>query len=102
MATQLRDTHFGHLVRYLSGKKLFLYPDEHHIPDIASRDHSVTEREKLNDSSKDVILVSWYDQDDPEVSDVPLDPLMQILMRGRIHRTGPVAGNCWLHSRCAS
>ena len=28
MTTQIRDTQFGHLVRYLSGKKLFQYPDE--------------------------------------------------------------------------
>ena len=28
MTTQIRDTQFGHLVRYLSGKKLLRYPDE--------------------------------------------------------------------------
>ena len=28
MAIQLRDTQFGHLVRHLSGRKLFRYPDE--------------------------------------------------------------------------
>lgn len=28
MITQLRDTQFGHLIRYLSGNKLFRYPDE--------------------------------------------------------------------------
>ncbi len=28
MATQLRDTQIGHLIRLLSGKKLLPYPDE--------------------------------------------------------------------------
>ena len=28
MTTQIRDTQFGHLVRYLSSKKLLRYPDE--------------------------------------------------------------------------
>lgn len=28
MTTQFRDTQFGHLVRFLSGTKLFRYPDE--------------------------------------------------------------------------
>jgi DHA1 family multidrug resistance protein-like MFS transporter len=28
MTTQFRDTQFGHLVRFLSGNKLFRYPDE--------------------------------------------------------------------------
>jgi DHA1 family multidrug resistance protein-like MFS transporter len=67
MATQFRDTHFGHLVRFLSGNKLFQYPDEIQTPDIAFLDQPSTEDGKLSEAVKDTILVGWNGPDDPEV-----------------------------------
>lgn len=110
MATQLRETHFGYLARFVSRKKLFAYPDEidpslwrksverdtqstptsleghqdgskEKPPDDANDSrpshplnstprNMVTQGQNINhivEEGKDVYLVDWYGQDDPEV-----------------------------------
>ncbi|KAL9610745.1 MAG: hypothetical protein Q9167_004564 [Letrouitia subvulpina] len=94
MTTQFRDTQFGHLVRFLSGHKLFRYPDEIDPSlwkkslqqDTSSTSSRSPERpnasEKESDTpdgdlrdlntkhvvedGKDIHLVDWYGPDDPE------------------------------------
>lgn len=97
MTTLFRDTQFGHVVRFLSGNKLFRYPDEsnhslwekfsqressspgEHGEKIETIDLATTsapqDLELLDRSvnhivtgGKDIFLVDWYDADDPEVS----------------------------------
>ena len=91
MTTQLRETQLGHLVRLLSGKKSFQYPDEID-PSLWTKSASVSTEHKgqlekamnldgptnkaadLQDPTpdeiveigKDIFLVSWYSPSDPE------------------------------------
>jgi hypothetical protein len=102
MTVQFRDTQFGHLVRLLSGNRVFCYPDEvdpslckkfinsnierpqhndleainatnNPERDIAQHsdgqdpDRDALRPEKALTGGQDAFLVSWYDQDDPEV-----------------------------------
>lgn len=81
MATQLRDTHFGHIIRLIFRNRLLLYPDEILVPDIASLEKSSAEHNVRNNCSQDVILVDWYGQDDPEVREPSLGQSRRILTR---------------------
>ncbi|KAI1376823.1 benomyl/methotrexate resistance protein [Hypoxylon crocopeplum] len=86
MATQIRDTELGHLVRLLSGKNLFRYPDE---IDPSLRKKFLQENagstpclsgerikeniglqdqrtEQVGEDGRDVYLVEWYGPGDPE------------------------------------
>ncbi|OCK74224.1 MFS general substrate transporter [Lepidopterella palustris CBS 459.81] len=94
MATQFRDTQFGHLIRSVSGNKLFRYPDEID-PSLWKKSHQrdksstcARSEEQTNASSKDfdardtdledvsvndavedgndIYLIDWYGPDDPE------------------------------------
>ncbi len=107
MTTQLRDTQFGHLLRFLSGNKLFRYPDEID-PSLwkkslqrdttststrsgkqtnASAQDLDTQNGDLQDRSgthvvedgKDIYLVDWYGPDDPEVS-APVGSMRQAFL----------------------
>ena len=107
MTTQLRETQFGHLVRFLSGHKLFRYPDEID-PSLwknslqrdttststwsgeqtnASTKECDTQDGGLQDRSgshvvedgKDIYLVDWYGPDDPEVS-APMGSMRQAFL----------------------
>lgn len=99
MTTQFRDTQFGHLVRFLSGNKLFRYPDEidpslwkrslqqdtsststqsQERPNPSEKDSDTQDGDfrDLNskhvvEDGKDIHLVDWYGPDDPEVSTAP-------------------------------
>ncbi|KAI1087739.1 benomyl/methotrexate resistance protein [Rostrohypoxylon terebratum] len=84
MANQIRDTEFGHLVRFLSRHKLFRYPDEDDASlwkQCLQRDTGSTaipSGEQANqlvgdlrsgsivEDSQDTYLVQWYGPDDPE------------------------------------
>jgi DHA1 family multidrug resistance protein-like MFS transporter len=87
MATQLRNTQFGNLVRLISGKRLFRYPDEvdsslwkaalqrNETSIIAGGGTPFTEgKEGVNgadgiaEEGGDVFLIDWYGPEDPEVS----------------------------------
>lgn len=89
MATQVRDTTFGHIVRLLSSNKIFQYPDEvdpslwkkclqgdtGSAPTPPREQTSEPQGVKLEDlnqgqaveDGKDIYLVDWYGPDDPEV-----------------------------------
>lgn len=85
MANQIRDTEFGHLVRFLSRRKLFRYPDEDDASlwkQCLQRDTGSTAApsgEQTNQlvgdlcpssivgDSQDTYLVQWYGPDDLEV-----------------------------------
>ena len=94
MTTQFRDTQFGHLVRFLSHRTLFRYPDEanpslwkesvSHKGDTfaqpngggnSSVEKLRTQSDSPQDASlgcvvergKDIVLVDWYGPEDPEV-----------------------------------
>lgn len=96
MSTQFRDTHFGHLIRYLSGKRALRYPDEVNPLIWEKRIHPFVRSEcskpqenqnsphdtaanvsDIQDSTfyslreleghQEIILVEWYGPDDPEV-----------------------------------
>lgn len=82
MAIQLRETQFAWVVRLLSGRKLFRYPDE--VDDSLSTRYRAQqaqpegevdqERGNGNDNEKsaerddnDIYVVDWYGPQDPEV-----------------------------------
>ncbi|KAK5164252.1 uncharacterized protein LTR77_009946 [Saxophila tyrrhenica] len=78
MATQLRDTQLGLVVRLLSGRRLFAYPDQldgslwktfqanttH--PSEEDLDEEAKVSAQASKSDGDVVLVGWYDAHDPE------------------------------------
>ncbi|XXG96681.1 hypothetical protein Hte_002971 [Hypoxylon texense] len=88
MATQVRDTTFGHVVRLLSSNKIFQYPDEADpslwkkylqgdtgsTPTPPRDQTSEPQGVKLQDlnqgqaieDGRDIYLVDWYGPDDPE------------------------------------
>ena len=90
MTTQLRDTQFGHLVRYLSGKKWFRYLDEvdlshanladaklNRSQEDQPEDHAHAtlyngiennDESKIESNGESVLLIGWYGSDDPEVA----------------------------------
>ncbi|KAK6952808.1 hypothetical protein Daesc_005102 [Daldinia eschscholtzii] len=89
MATQIRDTQFGHLVRFLSRNKLFPFPDEvdsslwktslpgHTGPPLKSPTEQANDTQGVvvqdSDADQTIIddrnfyVVDWYGPDDPEV-----------------------------------
>lgn len=83
MATQIRDTQFGRLVRVFSRRKRFQYPDEidpsTRKPE-AQQESGSEEKETADppqdsgiegrsvEDSKYIDLEGWYGKDDPEVS----------------------------------
>ena len=85
MATQLRDTEFGHIIRMLTGHKVLRYPDEidlggcqtalggsigdeKPVPPLQDRTTgSRQEDDELEDGGREAFLVDWYGPDDPEV-----------------------------------
>ncbi|OTB09775.1 hypothetical protein K445DRAFT_311111 [Daldinia sp. EC12] len=88
MATQIRDTQFGHLVRFLSRNKLFPFPDEvdpslwkkslpgHTGPPLKSPTEQANDAQGVvvqdSDADQTIIddrnfyVVDWYGPDDPE------------------------------------
>jgi hypothetical protein len=92
MATQIRDTQFGHFARFLSRATIFKYPDElnlslyngsdHQLASSAASENDPTseeageDNERLGDESEkrpDIdCLVDWYGPSDPEVQ--PFSP----------------------------
>lgn len=85
MTTQIRDAQFGRLVRLLSRRKAFQYPDEidPSIRKSAARRGDVVSRSEEKDAEpnsdgtasgerldqgEDIHLVGWYGENDPEVS----------------------------------
>ena len=107
MTTQLRDTQFGHLLRFLSGNKLFRYPDEidpslwkkslqrdttspstpsgeqtnASAQDFNKQDGDLQDRSgnHVVEDGKDTYLVDWYGPDDPEVS-APIGSMRQVFL----------------------
>lgn len=130
MTTQLRDTQFGHLLRSLSGNKLFRYPDEidpslwkeflrrdttstptreqtnTSVQDSKTQDGDLQDRNEndIVENGKDIYLVAWYGPDDPEVSATIGSKRMTSTSHTdfRIPRIGPAAGSCWSFFKCAS
>ncbi|KAF3059852.1 Caffeine resistance protein 5 [Daldinia childiae] len=88
MATQIRDTQFGHLVRFLSRNKVFRYPDEIDpslwkrplqgdtdpapiLPaEQANETHGVDKQSPntphVGENDQEFNLIDWYGPDDPE------------------------------------
>lgn len=89
MATQIRDTEFGHLIRFVSGNKLFQYPDEidpslwkqstqrntsstptpsgEQVKDTQGVGLQEIGANNVVENDRDIYLVDWYGPDDPEV-----------------------------------
>ena len=86
MASRFHSTVFGQLVRTVSGNRLFKYPDEIDSllwkkavqPPSSKEEKSDTATNKADvedptltnqiiDDGKDIFVVGWYGQDDPEV-----------------------------------
>lgn len=108
MATQVRDTVFGHIARIVTSNKTFQYPDEvdpslwkkalqtntSSTPTPPSDKANEPQGVKLQDLSpdhvedgRDIYLVDWYGSDDPEVCS-PIDSVTcsKILL---LHNTEP-------------
>ncbi|KAI0851712.1 benomyl/methotrexate resistance protein [Daldinia vernicosa] len=88
MATQIRDTQFGHLVRFLSRNKLFRYPDEvdsslwkrplqcdanqtsvspaEQASDTKGLDQQSPSTANVGENDGEFNLIDWYGPDDPE------------------------------------
>ncbi|KAI1654291.1 hypothetical protein F4813DRAFT_211589 [Daldinia decipiens] len=88
MATQIRDTQFGHLVRFLSRNKIFRYPDEVDpslwkrplqgdtgpLPIPPAEQANDTQRSDrrnpgtapVGENDREFNLINWYGPDDPE------------------------------------
>lgn len=84
MPTQIRDTQFGRLVRVLSRRKIFQYPDEidssicNSAVEQGTMDGNQQRDSRPNsdadstgdglETGTDVHFVGWYGENDPEVS----------------------------------
>ena len=88
MQSHLQSTMFGQLVRFLSGGKLFQYPDEidpflwERAVETETREHNTVAEQSAKeaqgctaigeqiggDDGQRILLVGWYGPDDPEVS----------------------------------
>ena len=127
MQSHLQSTIFGQLMRFLSGGKVFQYPDEID-PSIWERavktetreDNTVDEQsakeaqgctaigEQIGgDGGQRILLVGWYGPNDPEVR-TPVVSLMLLLstslltwaIHSRTPRTGPVPSRISSLSKC--
>lgn len=78
MKSQIRDTHFGHLLRFLTSNAILQFPDEldlarcvHALKAKNSRGDSweskIDDIEANVESGNEACLVDWYRPDDPEV-----------------------------------
>lgn len=88
MADQIRETQFGLLVRVLSGKRLFQYPDEvdlsfskalHQESNTSPTFHEQEDEDREEPSVGNCLQhgnmgcqqsVDWWNENDPEVSDL--------------------------------